>query len=234
MDGPSAVFSGLPGAGSAESGRLGPRDWLAEPGRCSPALGAPCCPGLSCSDRIPSQGNLISHDSWARRGSPWPPLPTSQEALLPPTSVQPPLPMVTSPAGPPVRGTDFISPLTRSQLEAQRPLDSDGPDQMPPRCPLPSDPPNLAPRVPLSPSGYHGKTQADGGVITGHEVHPLKGTIQRFSVRLLSCAPTIRVWTLPVPRGVSLPLVLSPPSSPDYRQPCSVSTHRVPSSGRSA
>lgn len=150
---------------------------------------------------------------------------TPQEALLPPTSVQHPLPMDTSPAGPPVRGTDFISPSTRSQSEAQRPLDSDGPDQMPPRCPLPSDPPNLARRVPLSPSGYHGKTQAYGGVITGHEVHPLKGAIQRFSVHLLSCAPTIRVWTLPVPCGVYLPLVLSPPSRPDYCWPCSVSTH---------
>lgn len=72
-----------------------------------------------------------------------------QEALLAPTSVQCLLPLVTSPAGPPVRGTDFISLLKCPQLEAQRPLDSDGPEQMLPRCPLPSNPPNLARSVPL-------------------------------------------------------------------------------------
>ncbi|KAI4530240.1 hypothetical protein MG293_020096 [Ovis ammon polii] len=77
--------------------------------------------------------------------------------------------------------------------EAQRPLDSDGPDQMPPRCPLPSDPPNLARRVPLSPSGYHGKTQAYGGVIAGHEVHLLKGTIQPFS-KCIRFNPDATVW----------------------------------------
>lgn len=131
-------------------------------------------------------------------------------------SVQRPLP-VTSLAGPPVWGTDFISPLTRSQSESQRHLDSDGADQMLPRCPLPSDPPNLARRVPLSPSGYCRKTQAYGGVITGYEVHPLEGTVRRFSVSLLSCAPTIRVWTPPVTRDVSLRLILNPPSSPDNR-----------------
>ena len=156
-----------------------------------------------------------------------------QEALLPPMSVQRPLPTVMSLAGPPVWGTDFISPLTCSQSESQRHLDSDGPDQMLPRCPLPSDPPSLARRVPLPPSGYRRKTQVYGGVITGHKVHPLEGTVQRFSVSLLSCAPTIRVWTLPVTCVVSLLLILNPPSGPDDCRPCSVSTHGVPSSGRS-
>lgn len=142
-----------------------------------------------------------------------------QEALLAPMSVQRPLPMVTSPAGPPVRGTDFISLLKRSQSEAQRPLDSDGPEQMTPRCPLPSDPPNLAHRVPL-PAAVVSVENPNLMEVSLQAVKftPLKGTIQWFSVSLLSwCTHHPGLDSAHHPRCSSLPLILHPPSSPDNR-----------------
>ena len=60
--------------------------------------------------------------------------------------------------------------------------------------------------------GYRGKPQPCGGVTAGHEVHSLEGTVQWFSVSLLSCAPTIWVWTRPITcvvplcRSSSIPL----------------------------
>ena len=110
-----------------------------------PSTRVPLLPGLVSFRQHSFSGD--SHPSREPGSARLSPAPTAGPGST--TSVQHPLPLATSPAGPPIWGTDFISLLKCSQPEAQRPLNSDGSEQMPPRCPLPSEPPNLARRVPL-------------------------------------------------------------------------------------